>query len=201
MQPPSQDFLNYLLKPTKDDISVKNLASSYTEYVTVFNFWTAEPECGYKDVYNTSNSVAYSNYNQYFAYVDSHRGPTPMEREEKVTSGTTRSSSFSAQIPVDIVKFTLGCEYSSSYATEVKKKFTFPGDNILHTLYVTRNHIDKNGYSSRTSYISYPVSYTYIKFIASWDIVWGPFNRYSSRDVASHNSCAITEYQYGTYMN
>lgn len=177
-----------------------NLASTYTKYITNVNFWSALPESRYKDVYTSRHVDALNTTDKSYQFIDSWQGPRDMVREETVTSGTKRTTSFSGGIEYKCVKASMGYTWENSNSKSVKKTFTFPGDNKLHTLYVTRNHIDRDNYTKRTSYIAYPKSYTYIWGVCYWNDVWGSYSRYSSRDLAERKTADTTEYNFGNRM-
>lgn len=187
------------------EVNASNMASSYTKYSIHYGIGeaiTAKPRYSYKDVWNSSYTTTRNVYNSNWKFVDSWQGPTEMTREEKVTTGTQRTTSWSVSgEKKDCAKATIGYTYSTSKSTEVKKTFKFPGDNKLHTLYVTRRHIDRENYTWRTSYRATPISYTWLPGVASWNIKWGAYSRYSARDIAKFKSAATTEYQFGSYMN
>ena len=112
-----------------------------------------------------------------------------------------RKTSFSGSIKKDIVTATIGYDVTNSKATSVSKKYTFPGDKKLHTLYSTRRTIDKQGTSKRVSYIQPITTYTVRRGISATPKAWGTLTRHTSRDIALHRTAATTEYQYGTRMD
>lgn len=183
------------------DANTGNMASSYTVYKTQQNFWTGAPEYSFKYVWNSSYNTTLNQLNSSYKYIDSWQGPTDMTREEKVTSGTTRTTSFSGSASYKkYVQATIGYSYASSSSSEVSKTFTFPGDEKLHTLYVTRRHIDRENYTWCTAYRAPVKSYTGNLVVGYWNIVWGTYSRYSSGDVARYKSASTTEYQFGNRM-
>lgn len=183
------------------EVNTNNMASSYTTYSYYYNNWTAKPLYSYKDVWNSSYTTLRNSLNNKWQFVDSWQGPTVMTRTESLTTGTSRTTSFSGEASYkSYVKATIGYSYTNSSSKTVSKQFEFPGDNRLHTLYVSRRHIDRDNYTWRTSYRANPKSYSWIWGVASWNVKWGTYSRYSARDVAKYKSASTTEYQYGNYM-
>ena len=200
-------------------VDINNLAGSTTRYVNYSGWAHINQKTGkvvsklgvgvstayvtrgqYKDDYTTTATTKITNNNK-FKFIDSHKGPTPVTRTEKHTAGTNRKTSFSGNIKKDIVTATIGYETGSSKETTVSKKYTFPGDKKLHTLYSTRRTLDRQGKSKRTSYIQPVTTYNTPKGLSVTPKAWGKLTRHTSRDIALHRTAATTEYQYGTYMN
>lgn len=154
-----------------------------------------------KDVYTTSSKINSNTYNQKYQYLTEHTGPTARTVTVTYTSGVSRTTSVSASAEYSIFKTEASHTITASSAVTVSNSFTFPGDKKRHTLYVTRRYIDKTGTISRTSYISRVTSYTYIWGVYAWNIQYGSYVRYPSRDYSAKSCCNTIEQQFGTYMN
>ncbi|MBP3610098.1 MAG: hypothetical protein J6J42_07175 [Lachnospiraceae bacterium] len=185
-------------------VDTQNIAGSYTEIVNGglnVDWSTGMMGCDtrYKDMYTTTSSMISNTYDGKYKFVDSWCGPSDKTREESVTHGTERKTTFGGEKASQVFKMSASHEISDSSSSTVKLSFTFPGDMTTWNLYTTRRNINKLGYTSRTSYIS-ELCYTYIWGIAAWDYEWSSYTRYPARDFSATKACDTVEDQYGHQM-
>jgi len=198
-------------------VDINNLAGSTTRYEkyyggryinqagtilskgTPLNYWLVQTG-QFKDVYTTTHTSRTTGRNSSFKFIDSHQGPTKVTRTEKYESGRHRRTSFSGKISKGIVQATIDYQTGNSNTTTVSKKYTFPGDKKLHILYLTRETINREGASRRTSYSQPVTTYTVRLGVLATPKGWGSMVRHPKRDIAPHRTAATTEYLYGTRM-